>query len=103
MHDFHFDMEIIHSVISKVLTCGLKVGKLKVCSCYYVHFWWNILGKGINFLILPDYKYYGCCSATMMTFILNNNAGGIKKGCTSLGSTFEGFLMLKISGIVQRE
>ena len=37
----------------KVLDSGLKVCEYKLQSHYYIHFWTNILEKGMNTLILP--------------------------------------------------
>ena len=37
----------------KAMDCKIVVSKFELQSCYYVHFWANSLGKGINPLILP--------------------------------------------------
>ena len=42
-----------HGVIIKVLNCGIVVSKFEPQLRYYVHFWTNTLGKGMNPLILP--------------------------------------------------
>ena len=49
-----------HGTIVKVLDCGLKVSEFKLQSCYYVHFWTNTLGKGMNHLM----PHYGLISTT---------------------------------------
>ena len=35
-------------VMVKELDCAIVVSEFKLQSCYYVHFWTNALGKGIN-------------------------------------------------------
>ena len=40
-------------VMTKVLDCGLEVNEFKLQLCYYIHFWTNTLGKGMNPLISP--------------------------------------------------
>ena len=40
-------------VMVKVMDCGIVVSEFVLQSCYYVHFWANTLGKGMNPLILP--------------------------------------------------
>ena len=40
-----------HGIMSNVLGCSLEVSEFKLQSCCCVHFWTNILGKGINPLI----------------------------------------------------
>ena len=42
-----------HGVMVKSLDCGTVVHNFKLQSCYYIHFWRNTLGKGMNPLILP--------------------------------------------------
>ena len=42
-----------HGVMVKVMDCGIVVSELVFQSRYYVHFWTNTLGKGMNPLILP--------------------------------------------------
>ena len=37
----------------KVLDYGIVVSEFKLQSHYYIHFWTNTLGKGMNPLILP--------------------------------------------------
>ena len=40
-------------VMVKALDCGIVVSEFKLWQCYYIHFWINTLGKGINLIILP--------------------------------------------------
>ena len=40
-------------VMVKGMGCGIVVGEFVLQSCYYVHFWANTLGKGMNPFILP--------------------------------------------------
>ena len=40
-----------HSMMAKVLDCGLEVSKFKLQLCYYIHFQTNTLGKGKYSLI----------------------------------------------------
>ena len=40
-------------VMVKVLNCGIVVREFELKSCYCVYFQTNILGKGMNPLILP--------------------------------------------------
>ena len=42
---------IPHSVVANILNCNIVVSKFKLQSCYYVYFWTNALGKGMNPLI----------------------------------------------------
>ena len=42
-----------HGVIIKAMNCGIVVSEFVLQSRYYIHFWANTLGKGINPLILP--------------------------------------------------
>ena len=42
-----------HGVMVKAMDCRIVVSKFVLQSCYYVHFWANTLGKGMNPLILP--------------------------------------------------
>ena len=44
---------ITHGVMVKVMDCRIVVSEFKLPSHYYVHFWSNTLGKGMNPLILP--------------------------------------------------
>ena len=37
----------------KALACGIVVCEFELQSHYYVHFWINIFGKGMNPLIVP--------------------------------------------------
>ena len=37
----------------KAQDCGIIVSEFKLQSHYYIHFWTNILGKGMNLHILP--------------------------------------------------
>ena len=48
-----FDWGCPRCVMVKALDSGIVVHKFEIQSRYYVHFQTNILGKGINFLILP--------------------------------------------------
>ena len=40
-------------VMVKVMDSGIVVSEVVLQSRYYVHFWANTLGKGMNPLILP--------------------------------------------------
>ena len=40
-------------VMVKAMHCGIVVREFVLQSRYYVHFWANTLGKGMNPLILP--------------------------------------------------
>ena len=40
-------------VMVKAMDCGIVVCEFVLQSRYYVHFWANTLGKGMNPLILP--------------------------------------------------
>ena len=40
-------------VEAKVLDCDLKVSKIELQTFYYIHFWTNSLGKGMNSFIPP--------------------------------------------------
>ena len=40
-------------VMVKAMDCGIVVREFVLQSRYYVHFWVNTLGKGMNPLILP--------------------------------------------------
>ena len=40
-------------VMVKALDCGTKVSEFELQSRYYVHFWTNTYGKGMDPLILP--------------------------------------------------
>ncbi len=40
-------------IMTNVLNYVLEVSDFKLYSCYYIHFWYNTLGKGINALIPP--------------------------------------------------
>ena len=42
-----------HSVMVKAVDCGIVVSEFVLQSHYYIHFWANNLGKGMNPLILP--------------------------------------------------
>ena len=39
-------------VMVKAIDCGIVVSEFELQSCYYIHFWTNTLGKGMNPLIL---------------------------------------------------
>ena len=54
----------------KAMDCGIVVHEFVLQSRYYVHFQTNILGKGMNPLILPAMYHY--CSSRRMTLALNN-------------------------------
>ena len=62
-----------YGVVDNVPDCNIVVSEFKLQSCYYVHFWTNTLGKGINPLIpisiwVEKYHY----SSTKMALVLNN-------------------------------
>ena len=40
-------------VMVKAMDCGIVVSEFELQLHYYVHFWANTLGKGMNPLILP--------------------------------------------------
>ena len=40
-------------IMVKAMDCGIVVSEFEIQSRYYVHFWANILGEGVNPLILP--------------------------------------------------
>ena len=42
-------------VMVKVLDCGSVVSKFELQSLYYIHFWTNTLGKGMNPIYPPSY------------------------------------------------
>ena len=42
-----------HGVMVKVMDCRIVVSEFVLQSRYYIHFWANTLGKGMNPLILP--------------------------------------------------
>ena len=42
-----------HGVMVKAMDCRIVVSEFILQSRYYVHFWANTLGKGMNPLILP--------------------------------------------------
>ena len=44
-------------VIVKAMDCGIVVTEFELQSRYYVHFWTNTLGKGMNPLILSAMDY----------------------------------------------
>ena len=37
-----------HTIVVNVLECDIIVSKFELQSCYYIHFWTNTLGKGMN-------------------------------------------------------
>ena len=50
-------------VMIKAMDCGIVVSEFKFQSRYYVHFWANTLGKGMN----PSYPpSYGLNSTTIV-------------------------------------
>ena len=56
-HKSQFYVGCLHGVVVKVLDCRIIQSEFKLQSCYYVHFWTNTLGKGMNPLILPSMGY----------------------------------------------
>ena len=40
-------------VLVKALDSGIVESEFVLQSCYYIHFWANTVGKGMNPLILP--------------------------------------------------
>ena len=40
-------------VVVKTMDCRIIVREFEFQLCYYIHFWTNTLGKGMNPLILP--------------------------------------------------
>ena len=56
--------------MAKVLNCSLEGSKLKLLSCYYVNFWTNIFGNGMNPLT-PSYVLYSIV-AVLQVLELNN-------------------------------
>ena len=42
-----------HGVMVKAMGCGIVENEFELQSRYYIHFWINTLGKGMNPLILP--------------------------------------------------
>ena len=42
-------------IVVNRLDCNIIVSKFKLPSCTYIHFWTNILAKGMNLLIPPGY------------------------------------------------
>ena len=40
-------------VMVKAMDCGIIISEFVLQSCYYIHFWANTLGKGMNPLLLP--------------------------------------------------
>ena len=44
-------------VMVKSLDCRIVVSEFELQSRYYVHFWTNTFGKGMNPLILPSMGY----------------------------------------------
>ena len=46
----------LHSIVTNVLDCNIIVNEFKLQLPYYVYFWTNTLGKGMNFLILTSYR-----------------------------------------------
>ena len=43
--------ESLYVVVANVLDCNIIVSEFKLQSCYYVLFWINTLGKGMNCFI----------------------------------------------------
>ena len=63
--------ECIRGVMVKHLDSGIVVSEFELQSCYYVHFWTNTLGKGMNPVILWV-KQHHYCSSRRMDLALNN-------------------------------
>ena len=42
-----------HGIVANVLDCYIIVSEFELQLCYYIPFWTNTLGKGINLLTLP--------------------------------------------------
>ena len=63
-------------VMNKMLKFGLEVSEFELQLYYYIHFWTNILGKGMNPLVSPPpqlwVKWYHCCSSSRIALALNN-------------------------------
>ena len=73
-HDFRYfylNLGCPHGVMVKVMDRGIVVNEFIFQSRYYVHFWANTLGKGMNSLIPPR---YGLNSTTtvLWALVLNN-------------------------------
>ena len=49
----HIERGCPRGVIVKAMDCGIVVSEFVLQARYYVHFWANTLGKGMNPLILP--------------------------------------------------
>ena len=49
----HIFNRTVGGVMVKPLDCRIAVSEFGLQSRYYVHFWTNTLGKGMNLLILP--------------------------------------------------
>ena len=43
-------------IVANVLDCDIKVNEFELQSHYYVPFWTNTPGKGMNLLIPPTYE-----------------------------------------------
>ena len=61
-HDNHYTMNASSKLLTggcprgvmvKAIDCGIVVSEFVLQSHYYIHFWANTLGKGMNPLILP--------------------------------------------------
>ena len=46
-------IHVYGGVMFKEMVCGVVLSEFEFQSCYYVHFWANTLGRGMNPLILP--------------------------------------------------
>ena len=44
----HMERGAPHGVVANVLDCDIVVSKFEFHLCYYIHFWTNTLGKGMN-------------------------------------------------------
>ena len=42
-----------YGIDSDMLDCVIAVSEFRLQSCYYVHFWTNTIGKGMNSLLFP--------------------------------------------------
>ena len=52
-HCHQFPWGCPHGVMVKVMDCRIIVSEFKLQSRYYIHYWKNTLGKGMNPLIFP--------------------------------------------------
>ena len=47
-------MKSLRGAVVIMLDCNLIVSEFELQISYYIHFWTNALGKGMNLLIHPD-------------------------------------------------